>query len=162
MAKVVAICGKICSGKTYYAFGLKESSQAVILSCDELTNALFDNDLGDAHDDMSKRIWAYFMEKSVEIVRAGCDVILDWGFWTRMQRREISEFFLSRGIECQWHYVDVDSSTWQRNISERNARIEAGNGGFDYYLDEGLSAKLLGMWQEPSSDEIDVWYTLRR
>lgn len=34
MAKVIAICGKICSGKTWYARQLREQEQAVILSCD--------------------------------------------------------------------------------------------------------------------------------
>jgi hypothetical protein len=29
-------------------------------------------------------------------------------------------------------------------------------------LDEGLRGKLLSMWEEPSKDEIDVWYTLER
>ena len=37
MAKIIAICGKICSGKTYYAQSLKDKENAVILSCDELT-----------------------------------------------------------------------------------------------------------------------------
>ena len=35
-------------------------------------------------------------------------------------------------------------------------------GGSDYYLDEGLLEKLLSMWEAPSKDEIDVWYTLER
>ena len=37
-----------------------------------------------------------------------------------------------------------------------------GEGGSDYYLDEGLLEKLLSMWETPSKDEIDVWYTLER
>lgn len=45
MAKIIAICGKICCGKTYYANQIKEKENAVILSCDELTKDLFDNDL---------------------------------------------------------------------------------------------------------------------
>ena len=32
----------------------------------------------------------------------------------------------------------------------------------DNYLDEGLLEKLLSMWETPSKDEIDVWYTLER
>ncbi len=37
MAKIIAICGKICCGKTYYANQIKEKEKAIILSCDELT-----------------------------------------------------------------------------------------------------------------------------
>lgn len=56
MAKIIAICGKICCGKTYYANQIKEKEKAVILSCDELTKDLFDNDLGEKHDEMALRI----------------------------------------------------------------------------------------------------------
>ena len=79
MAKIIAICGKICCGKTYYANQIKEKEKAVILSCDELTKDLFDNDLGEKHDEMALRIWNYFKKKSVELVNIGCTVILDWG-----------------------------------------------------------------------------------
>ena len=49
-----------------------------------------------------------------------------------------------------------------KNIEERNCRVLNGEGGSDYYLDEGLIGKLLSMWETPSKDEIDVWYTLER
>lgn len=162
MAKVIAICGKICSGKSYYAAQLKEKEQAVILSCDELTKDLFDNDLGERHDEMALRIWYYFKKKSVELVNAGCTVILDWGFWSCENRRNLSDFYREQNILCEWHYVDVDDETWQRNIEERNLRVLSGEGGSDYYLDEGLMGKLQSMWEEPSSEEIDVWYRLVR
>ena len=41
MAKVILICGKICSGKSYYARKLKEKEHAVILSRDEMTYVIF-------------------------------------------------------------------------------------------------------------------------
>ena len=31
------------------------------------------------------------MKKAVEIVKAGCNVILDWGFWTKAERQEKRE-----------------------------------------------------------------------
>lgn len=34
MTKIIAICGKICSGKTYYSKELNIREKAVILSCD--------------------------------------------------------------------------------------------------------------------------------
>ena len=158
MAKVIAICGKICCGKSYYAKSLAEKEQAVILSCDELTKDLFDNDLGDKHDEMALRIWAYFKKKSVELVKAGCTVILDWGFWSLENRSVLKEFYRGQGVPCEWHYVDVDEETWKRNIAERNERVLRGEGGSDYYLDEGLMEKLQSLWEEPAPEEIDVWY----
>ena len=77
MAKVILICGKICCGKSYYANNLKQQNTAVILSCDELTKVLFDNNLGDKHDEMSKRIWEYLLKKTEDVINADCNVILD-------------------------------------------------------------------------------------
>lgn len=162
MAKIIAICGKICSGKTYYANILKQQENAVILSCDELTYALFDNDLGEKHDEIVLRIRNYFQKKSIELVHAGCTVILDWGFWRSEDRKNITAFYRSHNIPCQWHYVDVEDTTWQRNIDERNRRILRGEGNSDYYLDEGLLHKCLSLWEVPSKEEIDVWHSLDR
>lgn len=162
MARIIAVCGKICCGKTFYANSIKERENAVILSCDELTKALFDNDLGEKHDEMAQRIRSYFMNKSVELVRAGCNVILDWGFWSANDRKTTTVFFRSRNIPCEWHYVDTDELTWQMNIAERNRRVMSGMDGSDYFLDDGLMEKLLSKWEEPTEDEIDVRYILRR
>lgn len=162
MAKVIAICGKICCGKSYYAAELKKKENAVILSCDELTKDLFDNDLGDRHDEMALRIWTYFKKKSLELVKVDCTVILDWGFWSRENRESLREFYREQEILCEWHYIDVEEETWKQNIEERNRRVLSGEGGSDYYLDEGLMEKLNALWEEPAKEEIDVWYRLER
>ena len=62
MAKVIAICGKFCSGKTYYENEIKEKENAVVLSCDEITKILFNNNLGEKHDEMSQRVWRYLLK----------------------------------------------------------------------------------------------------
>ena len=50
MAKLLCICGKIGCGKTYYANRLKEQEHAVILSTDEVTYDLTNNQQGDGYD----------------------------------------------------------------------------------------------------------------
>ncbi len=162
MAKIIAVCGKICCGKTYYANQIKEKERAVILSCDEVTKDLFDNDLGEKHDEMTFRIRNYLKKKSVELVNTGCTVILDWGFWSSESRRSLTEFCRSHNVDCEWHYIDVDDRTWNINIEERNRRILSGEGGSDYYLDEGLMNKLLSIWEAPLKNEMDVWHTPER
>lgn len=162
MAKVIAICGKICSGKTYYANQMKQKEKAVILSCDELTKYLFNNNLGEKHDEMSKKIWEYLLKKSVDIIQTDTNVILDWGFWSRDGRKNISDYFSSLKIECEWHYIDIDDLSWQFNIEERNKRVLDGVGGDSYYLDDGLMEKLLSKWETPTKKEIDVWVKIKR
>ncbi len=65
----------------------------------------------------------------------------------------------TNGFSCEWHYVKVNDKTWLRNIDERNNRIIYGDGGSDYYLDDGLMIKFQSLWEEPDEKEIDILYT---
>ena len=96
MAKMILICGKICSGKTYYARQLMDQYNAVILSTDEVTWDLINNEQGEFYDVFAERVNLYLRKKAVEIVKAGAYVVLDWGFWTAAGRKEISDFLRDR------------------------------------------------------------------
>lgn len=158
MGKVILICGKICSGKTYYANMIKAQERAVILSTDEVTYDLTDNEQGENYDKFAKRVNAYLRKKSAELAQIGCNVILDWGFWTKKDRLEITDYFKSRNINIEWHYIDIDDESWHQNIAHRNQKVLTGEGGSDFYVDEGLLNKVLSRFEVPCKDEIDVWY----
>ena len=119
-SKVIAICGKLCSGKTFYAKQLIKNNNSVILSCDEMTKFLFDNKLGEKPDEMMKRIKEYLLRKAVDIIIAGTNVVLDWGFWSLSDRKQVSEFFNEKNIDCEWHYIDISDERLKINISKRN------------------------------------------
>jgi len=160
MAKVNLICGKICSGKSYYARALKEQVNGVIFSTDEVTCDLTDNAQGEGYDAFARRVNAYLMKKAAEVARAGCTVILDWGFWTQADRKAASKYFLSKDIPVQWHYIDVSESRWKKNIAERNARVLRGEGGSDFFVDEGLLKKVNRLFEIPTKEDMDIWYVL--
>ena len=103
MGKIIALCGKICSGKSTYAREIQRKQHAVILSTDEVTKKLFDNNLGDKHNEMVGKIREYLMQKSCEICLAGCNVILDWGLWTKADRKFTKEYFQRQNIKCEIH-----------------------------------------------------------
>ena len=96
------------------------------------------------------------MKKAVEIVKAGCNVILDWGFWTKAERQETTKYFNQFGIDVELIYVGIVQLRWKQLIEERNNKIKNGNGGSDFYVDEGLMEKLLSKFEEPTRDEINV------
>ena len=54
MGKVILLCGKICSGKSYYSKNLKETVNAVIISPDEVTYELINNEQGEFYDIFSQ------------------------------------------------------------------------------------------------------------
>lgn len=158
MAKLLCICGKIGCGKTYYANRLKEQEHAVILSTDEVTYDLTNNQQGEGYDEFARRVNLYLRKKAVEIVNAGCTVILDWGFWTKENRKEIKRYGENNGVLVEMHYIDIDDKTWYENIEKRNNEVISGNGGSSFYVDEGLLNKVSSLFEIPEKDEIDIWY----
>jgi len=162
MGKVILLCGKICSGKSYYAKKLKESLNAVIISPDEATYELINNEQGEFYNIFSERLIKYLKKKAGEIAISGANVIFESGLWTKKERDKIREYYKNNNINCEIHYVYVDDETWKENIKERNQRIEEGNGGSDFYLDEGLMKKLESLWEEPTEEEYDVIYKVNR
>ena len=162
MGKVILICGKICSGKSYYSRELKEQLNAVIISPDEATYDLLNNEQGEFYDIFSKRLSKYLTKKVGEIAQAGANVIFERGLWSRKERQEVRDYFQNLGINFEIHYVCVNEETWKENIKERNKKVLEGNGGSDFYLDEGLMKKLESKWEEPTEEEYDVIYKVER
>lgn len=156
MAKVIMTCGKICSGKSTYAEKMRLKYHAVILSVDEITLALFDNNAGEKHDEYVERTERYLFNKSLDIIGAGVNVILDWGFWTKKERDHAKSFYSSRNIEHEFHCIRVDDEEWHRRLEKRNKEIESGKVSA-YYVDSGLAAKCQDIFEAPSKDEIDVF-----
>ena len=158
MAKVYLVCGKICSGKSYYSNKLKDEIGGVIISPDEATYELINNQQGEFYNIFSGRLNKYLTKKVGEIVKAGANVIYERGLWTKKDREDIVNYYKDNNIECELHYVHVTDELWKKQIEERNKKIEEGNGGSDFYLDEGLMKKLESGWEEPTKDEVDIWY----
>ena len=69
-------------------FRVIEKENAVILSTDEVTYDLIDNEQGEFYDQFAVRVNKYLNKKAVEIVKAGTTVILDWGFWIKGNRKK--------------------------------------------------------------------------
>ena len=156
-AKAYLICGNICTGKTYYANRLSTAKNAVILSCDEIENDLFQKNLGSAHDEMADRIHLYLYKKAAEIIEHGTNVILDWGFWRKTDRITASNYFKSLNISYEWHYMDTSSEQRLKNIEARNQAVRNGVSP-DYFVDSGLFEKCNTLFEPPSREEIDVWH----
>lgn len=155
MATVKLICGRLCSGKTTYCNKLISEHGGVLLSCDEITLALFDGELGERHDDMVERIKRYLLQKAEELIGNGVDVLLDWGFWRISDREAAREFFSARGIAFELHYLDIPDKLWRERIEKRNYAVERGEASA-YYVDEGLMQKFRDMFEPPLPSEIDV------
>jgi predicted kinase len=157
MNKVILICGKICAGKTTYAKKIANDTNAVILSVDEIMLALFGQPIGDKHDEMLEKTEKYLFKKTVELVSKGIDVILDWGFYTYYMRQFATKYFTDLGIKVEWHYLEVDNTNWQKYLSKRNSEIKNNMENF-YFIDNATVEKFKNFFEEPQTNEIDIWY----
>ena len=155
MPKVYLICGKICCGKTTYAQKICNENNAMLLSVDEITLALFGQHCGDKHDEYVERTEKYLLNKSMEVINKDINVVLDWGFWTKLERLAVKEFYESRGIEYELHYIDVSEETWQYRLKKRNNAVLAEETSA-YYVDDNLAAKFASIFEIPDKDEISV------
>ena len=153
--KVIMTCGKICSGKSTYARKMREEYKAVILSVDDITLAMFGQDVGDKHDEYVGKLEEYLFGKSVEIVETGTNVVLDWGFWLRSERDYARNFYAKHGIAFELHYINVSDEEWDRRLEKRNADVTAGR-IIAYYVDDGLKAKFREMFEPPEENECDA------
>ena len=156
MGTIYLICGKICSGKSYYARQLQRKVQGISFSCDELMLSLFPEGLGEKHDVVSAAAREYLMQKAIEAAAIGCAVILDWGFWWADDRRNVTERLQQAAVPFEWHYIDVTDRRWEQNIAARNSLVLQGKTQ-DYYIDEGLKQKCLALFDVPKRDEMDQW-----
>ena len=155
MAKVIMICGKLCSGKTTYARRLLQAGNAALLSIDEIMLAMFGQHCGDMHEEYAARAEKYLLGKALELTDAGVDVVFDWGFWREEQRRRVRGIFAARGIECQMHLIHIDDAEWKKRIEKRNAEVLSGKTEA-YYVDENLARKFERLFEQPDDGAADV------
>lgn len=144
------ICGRIGSGKSTFARHLARQKNAVILSSDDLTAALPCD-----HDASYPIVHAFLRQRALEIARRGTDVILDWGFWHRRDREEITAEITQAGLRPLWYYMDTPEAQNRAFIARRNA--DPGPG--DFYVDPGLAAKCQAQFEPPAAREMD--FTVR-
>ena len=66
------------------------------------------------------------------------------------------EFYGSRGIEYEFHYISISDEEWYRRLDKRNNDVLKKK-SVAYYFDEGLAEKIKSIFEIPGKDEIDVW-----
>lgn len=152
MAKLIMLSGKICSGKSTYSEKLKNKINGVVLSCDDMMLSLFDEFLGDKHDEIADKCSKYLYDLAEKIIRADTNVILDWSPWCIDGRKKMVENFKLRGINVELHYIKVDEATWNIQIEKRNQLVKDGKLKA-YYVCDNLKKKAEKAFEEPSDEE---------
>lgn len=154
---IFLLCGKIASGKSYYAAQLLTRFPAVLLSMDELFEICELDFFNDLHSSLYPKLQRYLYAKATELTHCGINVILDSGFWSRKERVFVTGLLSDYNVPFEWHYIDADDNTWRQNIAQRNqsARLE---GYEQFIIDETRMDEINREFEVPTSNEVDVWF----
>lgn len=151
MSKVYLVSGQIGSGKTTYSKYLEEKTGAIRFSPDEWMLKLYPHRISNEEFD-------YYFFKCCEIawsvaeklIKKNLDIILDFGFWTKLGRNSYMKKIKAANAECKLFYIYCPEGIIQERIRKRND--EKPEGCF-YISDEAFNYFSPG-FEPPSQDEI--------
>lgn len=150
MASVHLICGFAGTGKTTIARKLAVQMNAVRLTPDELMTDLYGRGISESeYREKREKIDRLIWNLAEQIVCAGGNVILDYGFWSRESRQKAVERAKIFCDSITFHQVECDFETAKRRLRERDAGK----------LDEAAFDALAQKYESIGTDErFDVIY----
>ena len=151
MATLHLMIGLPCSGKTTYARRLAKGNGALVLTPDLWQLRLFGDDVADeAHDVRHSAIEAIMWEMAEHVLKVGGDVILDFGFWARVERDDFRGRAKALGVGFQLHYMDVLEEELYRRLAVRNQS----KSGEVLVIPKEEMDKYIAIFQPPAEDEL--------
>ena len=104
MATLFLICGLPGAGKTTLAKQIERTRPALRLSPDEWIEPLL-ADVSDKVelDRLRSPVESVQWEATTKVLALGVDVILEWGFWSREERRHYRE--QAEALGARWRYI---------------------------------------------------------
>ncbi|REK76448.1 hypothetical protein DX130_05250 [Paenibacillus paeoniae] len=133
----------------------------MILSCDDLMLSIFDEQLGDKHQLIHQKAVAYLFNQAVELVSIDVNVVLDFGFWSKTERREAQKYFSDRGIVAELHYMNAPDVQIKQQLQMRKLEIKRGDSKA-YYIEDEMQNYLDSKFEEPTDDEGSAWVNFVR
>lgn len=151
MALLTLMVGLPGSGKTTRAKALAASTGALRLTPDEWQTRLFADDMHHPdHDRRHDTVEAIMWEVAAHILARGGDVILDFGFWSRAERRDFAARARALGADCRVQFEDVPLEELERRVTLRNAAAQ----GDHYVIPLDMLRQWAARFEAPGPDEL--------
>jgi predicted kinase len=149
MNKIFALCGKPGSGKSYIANKIAEHYRSIIFSADKIMLKLFGEINGrEIFENKLKLCKEMIYEITDNILEnTQTNIIFDFGFWTKMERKNIKERFKNYNVIFVYKNT-TDDIRWER-VKNRNNEDCINN----YNFDEETFDFLSNLFEEFSDDE---------
>jgi hypothetical protein len=148
--------GLPCSGKTTLAKRLETELGVLRLTPDEWHRELFGQDA--THPDHDRRhatIEKLQWEIAACALRVGLSVILDFGFWQRIERDEYRKRAAALGARTAIHYLDVPLDALLNRLDLRNAQASEDITQIPLAMLSGWFA----LFQAPDGEELESGWT---
>lgn len=147
MGKLFLLCGKPGSGKTTLAKSLKEKFGLIHFSADDFMLKLF----GEIED---RELFDKKLNATKDLIYQICDdvlvknnVVLDFGFWTKIEREKLKNRF--KNYDVILVYLKLDDEKIFSQIENRNSNLKDN----EYFMDLNTFKILSSKFEEPTKDE---------
>jgi predicted kinase len=132
---VLLICGLPGSGKTTLAEKLSEERNALSFCPDNvIIQLLADRNNTVERDRLRDPVEKVQWKEAKKIIKLGCSVILENGFWTRKERERYAKEARETGALVELHYLKIPLHILKERIKKRNSSL--GDKSFEVDSDE--------------------------
>ena len=145
--------GLPCSGKTTFAKTLEKQEQALRFTPDEWQLKLFNQRVYDEHSDhdiMKRKLEKFIWTVAADALKLGVNVILDFGFWTKVERDDFRLRAKQLGVGFKIHFMDVPKDELLARMTGRNAEVEY----TAFICEPKHMERWYAIFEPPSSDEL--------
>jgi predicted kinase len=151
MATLHLMVGLPCSGKTTRARQIERERNCLRLTPDEWICTLLGADpdqsvLDAVRDPMEALLWGV----AEKVLVTGGEVILDFGFWSRVERNDYRSRARRLGAICVIHYQAASRDDLVSRLRARNTKLPAGC----FYIDEARLHGWFELFQPPGEEEL--------
>ena len=149
MPEIVLCCGKVCSGKSTFTTALEQTYGFYAFSADEWMLQLFEptEDRAFFNDRLAK-CKELIHRLAERLLTRGNHVALDFGFWSKDERRAAMQRYASQGF-ASVVYFPIDDETQLRYMKQRQTADPLKH----YAFDEQTVAILNRFFEAPDLDE---------
>lgn len=127
MATLHLLHGFICSGKTTVAKKLELEKNAIRFTHDEWMCKLYGvNPPAEMFDVYFTRIENLIWQYCHDLIKLSVDVIIDFGFWSKLSRIEASQRAKAMGANAIWYKITCSDSTMFDRLLKRKSNIDEG------------------------------------